>query len=258
MATKWIDFKELRERLDAAAVLAAYKVKVKVKGDQAQGYCPLPTHKSHQGRRKSASFSVNLRRGIFNCFSCAASGNLIDLACFLEGMDPRNPADIRQTAELLDERFPASKPNQGSLPPASQKRGVNQKREADAERKVLVNAPLDFELKNIDPAHPYLLNRGFTPEIIEYFGLGFCSKGLMKDRVVIPLRDHDGFLIGYAGRVVDDNLITDENPRYRFPSGRERNGVCYDYLSPFRHTSAVDEFGALLFAVVYRRQSGHF
>jgi DNA primase len=78
-------------------------------------------------------------------------------------------------------------------------------------------------------AHPYLLNRGFSLETIEYFGLGFCSKGLMKDRVVIPLRDHDGILIGYAGRVVDDALITDENPRYRFPSGRERDGVYYDF-----------------------------
>jgi DNA primase len=229
MATKWIDFKELRERLDPAAVLAAYKVKVKVKGDQAQGYCPLPTHKAHEGRPKSPSFSVNLRRGIFNCFSCSASGNLLDLVCLLKGMNPENSADIRKTALLLDERFPASNAGQTSPPPASQKGNAGQKPDAGSERKIVVNAPLDFELKNIDPNHPYLLNRGFLREIIKNFGLGFCSKGLMKDRVVIPLRDHDGNLVGYAGRVVDDMLINDENPRYRFPSGREKNGVYYDF-----------------------------
>jgi DNA primase len=229
MATKWIDFKEVRARLDPLAVLAAYKVNVKVKGDQAQGYCPLPTHKSHDGKRRSPSFSMNLKRGIFNCFSCGASGNLIDLVCLLEGMDPVNPADIRRTAEILDERFPAPNAKQGVPPQSSRNRTSSQKPEKGGERKIVVNAPLDFTLKNIDPNHPYLLNRGFTPEVIEHFGLGFCSKGLMKDRVVIPLRDHEGSLVGYAGRVVDDSLITDDNPRYRFPSGREKHGIYYDF-----------------------------
>ena len=53
----------------------------------------------------------------------------------------------------------------------------------------IVNAPLDFSLKNLDPDHPYLSGRGFTKETIEKFELGFCSRGLMKDRVAIPLRD---------------------------------------------------------------------
>jgi len=229
MATKWINFKELRERLDPAAVLAAYKVKVKVKGDQAQGYCPLPTHKAHEGRPKSPSFSVNLRKGCFQCFSCSATGNLLDLACLLEGMNPRNPEDIRKTALILDERFPDSATPRSTPAPSRAKSKAIEKPPPTAGKKVIVNAPLDFELKHIEMNHPYLLNRGFKPEIIEHFGLGFCSKGLMKDRIVIPLRDHEGILIGYAGRVVDDAFITEENPRYRFPSGRERDGVYYDF-----------------------------
>jgi DNA primase len=31
-------------------------------------------------------------------------------------------------------------------------------------------------------------------------------------------------LIGYAGRVVDDAAINENNPRYRFPGGRRQNG----------------------------------
>jgi DNA primase len=225
MAAKWIDFNELRERLDTAAVLAAYGVKVKKKGDQAQGFCPLPTHKSHDGRPKSPSFSVNLRRGIFNCFSCSASGNLLDLVCLLEGMNPESPQDIRKTALLLDERFP-----DGQQPgPPSPKANDDQKSTLGSVKTVIVNAPLEFTLKNLDFDHPYLPSRGFSREIIEHFGLGFCAKGLMKDRIVIPLLDHDGKLVGYAGRVVDDALIADENPRYRFPSGREKDGVYYDF-----------------------------
>jgi DNA primase len=229
MATKWIDFKELRGRLDPLAVLAAYEVNVKVKGEQAQGYCPLPTHKGHDGRPKSPSFSVNLKRGIFNCFSCGASGNLIDLVCFLQGMNPANPPDIRQTAELLDERFPAPNCKQVAPRPSPQNRPSSRKPENDGERKTVVNAPLDFALKNIDPDHRYLHDRGFTPQTIQHFGLGFCSKGLMKDRIVIPLHDTAAKLIGYAGRVVDDELIGPENPRYRFPGGREQNGVYQNF-----------------------------
>jgi len=94
---------------------------------------------------------------------------------------------------------------------------------------VIVNAPLDFELKGLDAAHPYLLGRGFTPETIEHFGLGFCSRGYLKDRAAIPLHDMSSALVGYAGRVVDDSLITEDNPRYRFPGERERNGKLFEF-----------------------------
>jgi DNA primase len=57
---------------------------------------------------------------------------------------------------------------------------------------VVVNAPLDFELKGLNREHPYLLNRGFSQETIDHFGLGFCSRGMLKDRMAIPLHDHDG------------------------------------------------------------------
>ncbi len=93
----------------------------------------------------------------------------------------------------------------------------------------VINAPLDFELKNLDPDHPYLPSRGLTPETIRTFGLGFCSRGLMADRIAIPLRNTEGDLIGYAGRVVDDALISPENPKYRLPGTRERDGKVFEF-----------------------------
>ena len=144
-------------------------------------------------------------------------------------MNPRNPEDIRKTALILDERFPDSETLGPTPAPSRANSKALEEPAPPAGKKIVVNGPLDFELKHIDLKHPYLLNRGFKPEIIEHFGLGFCSKGLMKNRIVIPLRDHGGILIGYAGRVVDDALITDENPRYRFPSGREKDGVYYSF-----------------------------
>ncbi len=87
---------------------------------------------------------------------------------------------------------------------------------------VVVNAPLDFMLKDLDPKHPYLRDRGFQPDTIEYFGLGFCARGLMQGRVAIPIHDVADNLVGYAGRLVSDAAVDEEHPKYLFPAPRER------------------------------------
>jgi DNA primase len=94
---------------------------------------------------------------------------------------------------------------------------------------ILVNEPLDFELKNLDPKPQYLLHRGFTQETIAHFGLGYCSKGIFSGRVVIPLHDIHGRLIGYAGRIIYDDAIDADNPKYLFPGKRERNGTILEF-----------------------------
>jgi DNA primase len=117
----------------------------------------------------------------------------------------------------------------GSKRPKSADQPKRQPAPTSSGLKTVINAPLDFALKGLDPDHSYLLNRGFTPETIKRFELGFCSRGLMKDRIAIPLRNAEGQLIGYAGRVVDDSLIADDNPKYRFPSAREHNGTRFEF-----------------------------
>ena len=139
----------------------------------------------------------------------------------MEKLDPERADDIRKTAIILADRYRIA-----SEKPAAT---LVKKPTAPANMPKVVNAPLDFSLKDLDPDHPYLLGRGFTKETIEKFELGFCSRGLMKDRVAIPLRDAQGKLIGYAGRVIDDKAITEENPKYRFPAAREREGKRYEF-----------------------------
>jgi DNA primase len=231
MSEKWVNFKELRQRIAIGDVLAAYNVDVKVKGDQAHGFCPLPTHPVHEGKKRSASFAVNLRRGCWQCFSCGMSGNVIDLVCCMERMNPENPADIRKTALFLDGRFPSKKSAADKLGNKMSEAPIPSRMESGSTtgKEVVVNAPLEFELKHLDYDHPYLPSRGFSAETIKHFGLGFCSRGIMKDRVVIPLHDRAGQLIGYAGRVIDDALIGDDNPRYLFPSMRNRQGVQFEF-----------------------------
>jgi len=219
----WIDFKGLRKKLDFEQVLRHYGVEVKRKGNQHQGYCPLP---NHQGKKNSPSFSANLERGIFQCFGCGAKGNVLEFAAMMEKADPKDGAALHKVAGELQKRFcPELAASTEPKTPSKKPDKIEQKDTLPS----IVNAPLDFELKGLDRKHPYLLNRGFTQDTIDHFGLGFCSRGLLKDRVAIPLHDHEGKLVGYAGRVVDDATISEDNPRYRLPGKRVRDGKLFEF-----------------------------
>ena len=219
----WIDFKELRAKLDFETILTHYGVEIKKKGDQHMGFCPLP---GHGGSRRSPSFSANLTKGIFHCFGCQAKGNALDFSALMEGVDPKDGAGLRKVAIKLQEKFCAEA---GATPLKRAKPAEVEPASKQTELPIVVNAELDFELQGLDDTHPYLLGRGFTKETIAHFGLGFCARGSLKDRVAIPLHDMEGSLVGYAGRVVDDGAITEENPRYRMPSKRERNGTTFEF-----------------------------
>ncbi len=224
--TGWVDFKTLRRSLDFAAVLAHYGVELKVKGDQHQGFCPLPTHPTHAGKRRSPSFSANLVKGIWRCFGCGSKGNILDFAVLMEGGNPTNSDDLRKTALGLQERFGDSSTTLDDTQNGRVKapKRVRDGIEETTAGEVIINAPLDFELKSLDPTHPYLRERGFSEETIAHFGLGYCSRGLMKGRIAIPLHDNAGVLIGYAGRLTDETAIDDKHPKYLFPAPRERDG----------------------------------
>ena len=228
MKQNWIDFKALRAALDFARVLELYGVEVKRKGAQHLGFCPLPRH---NGKKSSPSFSANLNKGIFQCFGCGAKGNVLDFAALMENSNPDDGAALRQVALKLQRQFCPEQETPPARPakPIAPAPAPANKPEPSAELPVVINQPLDFELKGLDAQHPYLLSRGFTLETVQHFGLGFCQRGLFKGRVVIPLHDAAGKLIGYAGRVVDDTTITDENPRYRLPGKREKDGTLFEF-----------------------------
>lgn len=223
MKKNWIDYRALRAHLNFVSVLEHYKVEVKRKGNQHHGFCPLP---NHNGKRNSPSFSANLDKGIFQCFGCGAKGNVLDFAALMEKVDPRDGQALHDVALKLQGRFCPPLGDVAEKPAKT----VPQEAGKPAENlPVLVNQPLDFELQGLNPEHPYLLGRGFMQETVKRFGLGYCGRGMLKCRVAIPLHDADGKLIGYAGRVVDDSLITEDNPRYRFPGERKRDGKIFEF-----------------------------
>lgn len=214
---QWVDYKEIKSEIAFTDVLEHYRIELKVKGRQATGFCPLP---SHDGNRKSPSFSVNLDRGVFQCFGCGAKGNVIDFIAVMEKLDAKDKRDFHKAALIAQDVF-LLKTRPKPTRPASTK--------ASDTRPVRINPPLDFALKGLDKRHPYLAERGFKPKTIERFGLGYCHRGMLKGRIAIPLHDPQGALIGYAGRLADDSLIDKDNPKYKMPATRERDGLVYEF-----------------------------
>lgn len=228
MTTTWINYKELRGELSFEDILALYRVELKAKGDQWQGFCPLPTH---EGKHHSPSFSANIAKGIWQCFGCGAKGNLIEFAARMEGLNPDDAGDFRKAALFLKRTFVSGgeRPRTPAREAAETDQAGGGSDDPHKEVQVIVNARLDFELKSLDYDHPYLKRRGFSECIIKAFGLGYCNRGLMKGRVAIPLHGEFGYLIGYAGRIVDDSAINETTPRYLYPGSRERNGLRYEF-----------------------------
>lgn len=218
----WINFKELRAKLRFEDVLRHYKVEVHRKGNQHQGPCPLP---GHTGSGTAPSFSANLERGVFHCFSCGGKGNVLEFAAIMEGVDVWDGDAFRKVAvNLQSQFFPEGL--------STRRRPLPVKAPAVAEpvqSPVLVNPPMDFELRGLNQNHEFFSLQGIAPGTVEHFGLGFCTRGLIKDRIAIPLHDAGGRLIGYAGRLLDDALASGDNPLYRFPGKRERQGTVLDF-----------------------------
>ena len=219
----WIDLREFRAKLRFEQVLRYYGIEINRKGEQHQGRCPLP---DHGGSRDSPSFSANLERGIFQCFGCKARGNVLEFAVRMEKVSLTDGRAFRDVAlKLQRELYPDAV---NAKRPATTGKETKQSEQAMAPE-MLVNQPLDFELKGLDGGHPYLKSKGLTRPTIDYFGLGFCSRGFLKDRIAIPLRDASNQLVGYAGEVIDGSLVSKAASRYSFPERRERDGKVLEF-----------------------------
>ena len=216
----FINFKELRAQLDFRAVLLSYGVPAtNASASKYQGHCPLPTH---AGESRKSSFSADFAKGIWQCFGCKASGNLLDFAVRMELLDPTSGADVRKVALKLHRKHLDHGGAQSGA-------GAHESTRTEEGGAVRVNAPLDFELKGLDPDHPSVQALGLKQETVAHFGLGYCSRGSLKGRIAVPLHDATGTLVGYAGRWSNVTSDTPDEPLYLLPGDRERSGITYRF-----------------------------
>jgi hypothetical protein len=77
-----------------------------------------------------------------------------------------------------------------------------------------LGVPVELRGRPVEIAvDPSLLDLGLEAATLEYFGAGYCTKGLLKGRLAIPIHNGAGKLVAYAGLALDPATT----PRYLFP-----------------------------------------
>jgi len=82
----------------------------------------------------------------------------------------------------------------------------------------------------------YMDSRGFDQDIIDYFELGYSKDGINEGtnskypgRIMIPLRNKDGELLGLSGRLATDSkTLLDKHHKYQITPGFPKGNVLYN------------------------------
>lgn len=212
---KRIDFKELKQRVTMEQILNHYGLRDQMTGssDQLRGNNPFDPDSENTTR-----FSVSLSKNCWNVWGTDLSGNVIDF------VKEREQTSFVEAAKLIDGWFP--KGQQSANPKRAEKRTkqephVKQIQEEELSEGPEFNPPLSFTLKNLDPTHPYLYERGLSDQTIARFGVGFASKGILKGRIAIPIHNANGEIVAYIGRY--PGVPPEGTPRYRLPKGFKKS-----------------------------------
>ncbi|MBO6052681.1 MAG: DNA primase [Clostridia bacterium] len=211
---------ELTERSDIVEVVGQYVRLTKRSGANLFGLCPFHSE-------KTPSFSVSPDKQIYHCFGCGKGGGVINFIMEIENLE------FRDAVAFLARRANMPMPEEAGGEESS-RRGRLLELNRDAAR--------FFYDRLISPdgraAQEYVAKRGISGAMVRNFGLGFAPNewnaltdamrrkgytdrdlfdaGLMKkgkngggydtfrNRLMFPVIDVRGSVIGFSGRILDD------------------------------------------------------
>jgi len=198
---------QIKEAAQIADIVGDF-VTLKQKGANLMGCCPFHSE-------RTPSFSVNPARGIFKCFGCGKGGDAITFLREKEGLE--YPDAIRYIAKKYN--IEVHETANGKSDPEHDKR--TQLRTTAT----VVQAHFAMSEADETPGRRYWLERGFKPEILDEFGVGYSdgtkpayvadeqlqALGVINEkgnvifyrRSIIPIHDRRGNVIAWAGRTVD-------------------------------------------------------
>ena len=211
---------ELRSRLSLSD-LVGRRVKLVPKGGRLAGLCPFHNE-------KTPSFYVNDSEGFYHCFGCGANGDMITWLRETDGLEFIEA--VRQLSEMAGLPMPADDRTSGEA--AQQRKAAVDACEAAA-------AFYSSSLARSDgaAASRYLASRGLSDQVIRDFRLGYAPRtGLFshlqqrelpldmcraagltavsdrdgsvydyfRDRVMFPIEDARGRVIGFGARALGD------------------------------------------------------
>ncbi|MBL1319686.1 MAG: DNA primase [Methylophaga sp.] len=234
---------DLLTRVDIVDVVDV-RVPLKKAGKNLQACCPFHNE-------KTPSFTVSPDKQFYHCFGCGAHGTAIG---FLMEYDQMSfPESIQELADLVGMTVPTT--SFAPAQPSKQNLYDLMDKVSQYYSHQLQNHPQKTAFEN------YLQQRGLSPQIIEHFNIGMAPDGWdnilktfggndearkqldeagllssndkgrqydrFRNRVMFPIRDRRGRVVGFGGRVLDDStpkyLNSPETPL--FHKGSELYGL---------------------------------
>jgi DNA primase len=237
---------ELLARVDVVDIVGRY-VQLRKGGANLLGLCPFHNE-------KSPSFTVSPTKQFYHCFGCGAHGSAITF--LMEHTGASFPEAVRTLAASAGMTVPEE-----NRSPRQQQETARRKAEESRHTQVLDAAQAHYlkQLRASPAAIRYLKQRGLTGEIAAHFGLGWSGtdrhglsqvfpnyddptlveSGLViesedgrrydrfRERVMFPIRNARGSLIGFGGRIIGKGepkyLNSPETPL--FSKGQELYGL---------------------------------
>ena len=219
---QWVDFAEIRSKVSLEAVLFQYYAINNLKRHGSKVIGPCPVH----GGDSPRAFHADLGKNIWHCFSqCKRGGNQLDFVALKEGISIRAAAVRLQEVFLDSPKSPPTPPQPAPAAKPERKKGGEGSSTGPPISEH--NPILKVEL-NLKAEHPHILrDRGLSLETINHFGIGYCSKGIMRGCIAIPIHDDLGNLVAYAGRRLKPSDI-DQYGKYKFPRGFRKELVLHN------------------------------
>ena len=215
---------QIRNKVDIVEVISSCNIKLETRGKNYFGICPF--HEDH-----SPSMSVSREKQIYTCFSCGATGNVFkflqdfDHISFIEAVKKcadisgielninLTPSDrlIKKNKTLYDIYSISQKFYQNNINSTLGKSA----RKYLYERQITDNEIKKFEiglsLNEYDMLTKLLVKKEFSDKDLLKSGIvNVNDNGLYdvyRERIMFPLQDMNGNVIGYNGRAYQGNIV---------------------------------------------------
>ena len=225
---------ELIARSDIADVVGSY-VTLQQKGGNLFGLCPFHNE-------KTPSFSVSPAKQIYHCFGCKKGGSVINFIMEVENLS--FPEAVQFLAKRANMEVPEEQENRG----ASQlrKRLLELNRDAarwyydtlqspegaavqayldkrQIRKGIAVRFGMGASTSNWDDLIRAMTAKGYTKAELLAAGLAVSGKNggiydKFRNRLMLPVIDHRGDVVGFGSRVIDNSepkyMNTTETPVY--------------------------------------------
>lgn len=215
--------KEIQSRVDIVDLVSDY-VKLKKSGENYVALCPFHSE-------KTPSFTVSPKKQLFYCFGCGTGGNVFTFVMKKENLNfpeavrflaEKYGLEIREYDDGISDSFRLKREiyNINKIAADFYHDVLLTKYEGEKAKDYLKSRGINIQTieeftlgyapYNWDSLYNFLVKKGITPELIVQAGLIIPGRvkgsyfDRFRDRIIFPIKDIYGHIVGFGGRVIGE------------------------------------------------------